>query len=110
MVHGVNAIVIILDAVTGKQTSRLLNCVWAFAYMLAYVAWTYVHYRLELGTSHGNEWIYACFNWDELEATLQNIGIIFGVILPAAVLLVWSFVWVRDHLIGETDQQEASLL
>jgi len=110
MVHGINAVVIILDAATGKQTNRLLNSVWAFVYMLAYIAWTYVHYQLELGTSHGNEWIYECFNWDELEGTFQNLGIIFGAILPAAVLIMWSLVWVRDRGATDFDWQEASLL
>lgn len=100
MVHAVNAVIIVLDAVTGKQSSRLLSCVWAYAFMLVYVAWTYVHFRLEMGTSHGGRAIYDCFDWHERAATWRNLVILFGTIMPAAVLLAWTLVWLRNQAIG----------
>jgi len=105
MVHGVNGAVVLLDALLGRQTSRLANNLWGFAYFMIYMIWTVLHYLLRIGNQYGERCIYHGFCWDNPGVACLNFLLIFIVIMPMTSLLVWSLVWVRDCLISDTDRQ-----
>lgn len=105
MVHAVNGCVIMLDALTGRQTSRLANNLWGFLYFLTYMMWTLVHYKMRIGNQFGDRCIYNGFCWHEPKVASLNFLLIFTVIMPMTSLFLGFIVWVRDRLISDTDRQ-----
>jgi len=103
-VHGVNSIVIMLDLATTRQCFRLMHGVWTFSYILLYVTWTYVHDALGITSARGTRFIYEWCDWANLHATVMHVLLLLFAILPAMVVVVWSFAWVRDHFVGDMDR------
>lgn len=105
MVHGVNGAVVLLDALAGRQTSRLFNNLWGYVYVACYLVWTLVHYAMHIGDPSGNRCIYDGFCWETPQVAIVNFLLIFVVLMPTTSLLIWSLVWLRDKVISDTDRQ-----
>jgi len=103
-VHGVNSVVIMIDLMTTRQCFRLVHGVWTLSYVFLYASWTYVHDALGITSSRGTRFIYEWCDWAKFQATCLHVFLLLFVITPAMVVLVWSFVWIRDRLIGDMDR------
>merc|ERR1712107_111662 len=89
LTHGLNFLVMFLDAVIGSQPYLLLHGLYFMLFAVVYVLWSLIHYALGIGNGLGDQYIYEALDWDATASTASLGLLIVFVAAPIVNFIFW---------------------
>ena len=75
-IHAINTIIVALDIFTSCYEVRILHYAYILAFGTAYVIWTIIHYRLDIGVGQpsSQRFIYSVLDWSSDRLTIVSLS------------------------------------
>ena len=94
-VHGVNFAIMVADQALSNQPMYLLHAAFFMVFVVAYLAWTVVHYAAGLKDCHNHRYIYAALDWSNPSSAGRIAGAVVVVVAPLVNVAFWSLFFRR---------------
>jgi len=103
LTHGLNFIVMALDAAVGRMPYLLLHGLYFIGFAAIYLLWSLIDYAASIGDGMGNSYIYSSIDWGNASKTGSLSAVILLVVSPIVNLLFWIVILLSNQSFTRTN-------
>lgn len=97
--HALNSVFMLIDTFLSSIPVRLFHSVYPLLYIIAYLAFTVIYWKLGGTNIQGQPYIYSLLDYNNFEASTGCIiGFFLLLVQPVLQLMLFGLVKLRDHL------------